>query len=637
MVQYKVQVATGCLLNSGTTDNISIVLVGTNRESSKQELGQQDTIGAVNEYDVVASGDLGEILYVRLYKERFVFRANTRWYCKYVNVTGPDGTHYQFPCHLWLRGFMTLEVPEGKGVLLTGDVNPLLLQQRKAELEGKRESHRWRLYAEGAPYCIDADTKDDLPLSDQFSGVKRTSFESTLAATGQEVELKGLTKCTDSWTDLNDLNKVLFKKTPMSVLTTHMWKEDTFFGYQFLNGVNPVAIWKCTKIPENFPVTQDMVASTLGSGTDLQKELEEGNLFLADYKILEGIPPNTINGKPQYITAPLCLFWKSAEDHLLPLAIQLGQTPGPENPIFLASDLEWDWTLAKIWVRNADVQIHEAGSHLLYTHLLAEVFSIATSRQLPMQHPMYKAFVTGKGGIPILLKRAMEGLTYRSLCLPEQLKDRGMESIPKYYYREDGMKIWSAMERLVRDIVNYYYKDDDLVSKDPELQAWVEEIFEKGFLKRESSGIPSSLTLRAELIKYLTMVIFTCSAQHAATNSGQFDFYSWMPNAPSSLRRPPPTKKGETTFQSILDALPEVNTTANTMVVAWNLSKEPDDKKPLGTYRNSCFTEEMPLKFIQEFQDSMVALSKDIQQRNEGLKLTYTYLDPNLIESSISI
>lgn len=56
--------------------------------------------------------------------------------------------------------------------------------------------------------------------------------------------------------------------------TLEHWQEDTFFASQFLNGLNPVLIRRCGHLPENFPVTDDMVAPVLGPGTSLQAELE---------------------------------------------------------------------------------------------------------------------------------------------------------------------------------------------------------------------------------------------------------------------------------------------------------------------------------------------------------------------------
>ncbi len=50
-------------------------------------------------------------------------------------------------------------------------------------------------------------------------------------------------------------------------------------------------------------------------------------------------------------------------------------------------------------------------------------------------------------GMEKLMKNAMETLTYKSLCFPEDIKARGMEDVPKYYYRDDGMRIWEAIHR----------------------------------------------------------------------------------------------------------------------------------------------------------------------------------------------
>lgn len=52
------------------------------------------------------------------------------------------------------------------------------------------------------------------------------------------------------------------------------WKEDFMFGYQFLNGCNPVVIRKCTKLPDKFPVTHEMVALSLERELTLEQEIE---------------------------------------------------------------------------------------------------------------------------------------------------------------------------------------------------------------------------------------------------------------------------------------------------------------------------------------------------------------------------
>uniref|UniRef100_A0A1B8XZG1 Arachidonate lipoxygenase 3 n=1 Tax=Xenopus tropicalis TaxID=8364 RepID=A0A1B8XZG1_XENTR len=670
MLTYKLEIETGKELCAGTINTISVVLVGSGGESPKHTLdhwGRDFLPGARDVYEVRCEQDIGEILVLRLYKEPFRHFPKDDWFCNSITVTCPNGETAQFPLFLWISDYGTFEIQQGKGVILTESVSPIIKKQRAAELELKRQTHEWKIYAEGAPRCISADNVKDLPPNDRFSFLKTISFGFDYLTSSIGPKLKGYLQCSDSWADINDIKRVFCCQwTEISDLVSELWKEDSFFGYQYLNGLNPLMIQKCLRIPDNFPVDDLTVSATLGESTTLQAELQNGNIFLADYKILEGIPTNVINGERQYLAAPMCLLWKSKNNYIVPIAIQLNQTPGEENPIFVPTDPEWDWTLAKIWVRNSEFQVHEVVFHLLHTHLCAEVFNIATTRHLPMGHPVYKlihphlrytleintlarqtligpnglfdqAVVTGNGGVPVLLARAVESLTYSALCLPDDIQARGVESIPNYFYREDGMRIWRAMESFASDIIHYYYPSDETVSEDPELQAWVAEIFQEGFLSNKNSGIPSSFATRVELIKYLTMVMFTCSAQHAAVNSGQFDFFSWMPNGPSTMRKPPPTTKGTTTYQSILETLPAINTTATAMVTVNLLSKEPLDQRPLGKYKNVNFVEDAPKKCIEQFKEKLSEISKDIKVRNKTKRLTYHYLDPEEIECSISI
>ncbi|XP_040196527.1 hydroperoxide isomerase ALOXE3-like isoform X4 [Rana temporaria] len=574
MAVYKINVATGSDMAAGTLNNIFIILVGEHGESEKHQISRHWSHflpGSVTEFDINVEKDIGELLLVRLTMERYLNFLLDDWFCQYVNVTNPSGQLYQFPFYQWISKPGSVEVPEGKGVIITGSTHPILLRQRKAELEMNRETYKWKVYAEGVARCIDIE--DDgvfkLPPNDQYSLLKEISFGYNLLSMGFGTMLKGFLFNKDLWHNLEDIKLLsTLRQSQKSGLVSEIWKEDYFFGSQYLNGVNPSLIKKCFKIPENFSVVDEMVASSLGPSTNLETELQNGHIFLADYKILENIPTNTINGKQQYIAAPMCLLWKNPQDQLVPIAIQ--------------------------------------------------------------------AWVFGDGGIPLLLKRAMEGMTYHNLCLPDNIVSRGMESIPNYLYRDDGMKIWLAVESFVSNIVNYYYTSDVMVKEDPELQAWVAEIFKEGFLQNTSSEVPSSLKSIASLIKYLTMVIFTCSAQHAAVNSGQFDTYSWMPNGPTTMKSPPPTAKGAT-MEDILKTLPDVNTTALGLIFVWIVSNDPLDTRRLGNYPNKYFTEKTPQQSIKEFQDKLTEISKHIKERNKTMDLPYAYLDPSVIENSVSI
>ncbi|KAM4045598.1 polyunsaturated fatty acid lipoxygenase ALOX15B-like [Anomaloglossus baeobatrachus] len=669
---YKVTVATGCFHLSGTIDTISISLIGVNGGSEKKELSHLWFPDTVCDFDVTIEQDVGELRSVELYKDTHVFPVQDHWYCEYVHVTSPDGKLYQFPVYQWLVGQTSVVYPEGTGVVLSGSsgnvcADPQTKNPMEDEELEKKGVFLWHLHPTEVQNSFAFCNVDEL-FNEQSSELKSDGSRITKILSELDFGIKEFTRSTDSWRELDHINMVFcFNRTKTSNEVSRIWNEDSFFGYQFMNGVNPMLIKKCIKLPENFPVSSSMVASSLGSSTDLDKELENGNIFLADYKVLhEIVANNSINDRQQYIAAPICLLWKDPQDQLLPIAIQLGQTPGKRTPIFLPSDNEWDWTLAKIWVRNADFQVHQTVYYLVHTHLVAEKFNIATHRQLPRNHPVYKLLcphlnytldintltrrelfdlggvldqimAVGEGGIERLMQKGMQEVTYSDLCLPDDIAARGLESIPNYYYRDDGKMIWEAIESFVSSIVHFYYKGDESVRSDPQLQAWVNDIYTKGFQKSESSGVPSSLETMSSLVKYVTMVIFRCSAQHAAVKSGQFDFYSWMPNGPSSMKSPPPSAKGVTTLQTVLDALPDVTTTITGLVTVWQLSTMPKDQRPLGYYPDVHFTEKAPQKFIQQFQEKLAEISWIINERNQTRRVPYLYLDPKNIENSISM
>ena len=49
-----------------------------------------------------------------------------------------------------------------------------------------------------------------------------------------------------------------------------------------------------------------------------------------------------------------------------------------------------------------------------------------------------------------ILKRSLSSMTYTSLCIPDDIAERGLEAVPNFYYRDDGLKFWEIIHRYWR-------------------------------------------------------------------------------------------------------------------------------------------------------------------------------------------
>ena len=221
-----------------------------------------------------------------------------------------------------------------------------------------------------------------------------------------------------------------------------------------------------------------------------------------------------------------------------------------------------------------------------------EAYGVATMRNIPDAHPLYKllqphfhytiginsaarralindggiidlTFSIGGKGKEMLIQRASKIYDVRVSNIKRNVEKRGVDDptlLPKYYYRDDGILIWNAIEAYVTEIIDIFYKTDDDVKEDTEVQSWANDVHFNAFPGHDGvpdgHGFPEKMESRQELIHYCTLIMFTGSAQHAAVNFGQFDIYGFAPNSPFTLRKPPPAKKGVTTFADILESLP---------------------------------------------------------------------------------
>lgn len=68
----------------------------------------------MDQYTVRTAASLGQLLLVRLEKQRYFVEDN--WFCRYVTVEPPEGGEVlSFPCYRWLVGDVKVELREGRG------------------------------------------------------------------------------------------------------------------------------------------------------------------------------------------------------------------------------------------------------------------------------------------------------------------------------------------------------------------------------------------------------------------------------------------------------------------------------------------------------------------------------------------
>ena len=194
------------------------------------------------------------------------------------------------------------------------------------------------------------------------------------------------------------------------------------------------------------------------------------------------------------------------------------------------------------------------------------------------------AFAVGSKGENELFRRAGKVYSVHWANIRRFAKERGVDDggkLPNYHYRDDGYKIWDALECYVKKIIDLFYANDEKVSTDAELKNFTDDLYNNGFPAyggTQGHDFPPSITTKADLIEICTLIMFTGSAQHAAVNFGQYTYYSFVPNSPLVLHKRPPTSKGELTYTELMHALPsELETVIGNTLVALLSGYSPDD------------------------------------------------------------
>lgn len=674
--EYIITVVTGNRKGAGTDASVSLIIKGSNGETNPLSMDKwfhnDFEAGQKDDYYITAK-DVGELLMITLKNDGGGYRSD--WFVDRVTIKTKNVT-YVFPCNRWVESEVTFF--EGKAKLPTDEQHPELKSRREAELKERRALYEWgrdEVY-EDLPGYVKASGVKNLPKDVQFTEEAAYDLHRARKNALINLGLVHLLNFFDQWDDFDDYCKAFTGFVGEVPLAAKYWKEDRFFGYQFLNGCNPDSIMRCTKLPPYFPVTQELVGNLLDSGDTLEKAMADGRIYMVDYKILEDIPhygQDRPDLERRYMCASLGLFYVKGNGDLVPIAVQFHQEPHHENPIWTPNDSEMDWTCAKLWLRNSDTQFHQMVTHLLRTHLFMEPIAVASYRQLPTIHPVWKLLaphirgvlaintlgrdvliaeggvadntltVGGGGHVTLMKKFYKSSSTWPSYILPQVLKDRGVddpEKLPNFHYREDSLKLWAAIADFVKEILSGYYHSDGEVQKDYELQNWVKDLHDNGYPNKPghtNHGVPPSFTSCVQLYEFLTSIIFTCACQHAAVNFSQMDVYGFPPNSPALMRQPPPTKKGVVGQADLMKCLATKHQSSLTIATVYDLTRIFNDEKFIGDYPEELFIEEPAKTAIEVFQRKLKGISAEIKARNAKLRVPYPYLLPERIPNSIAI
>ncbi|CAH9087280.1 unnamed protein product [Cuscuta europaea] len=485
------------------------------------------------------------------------------------------------------------------------------------------------------------------------------------------------------------------------------WRTNEEFGREMLAGVNPVIISRLqvqefppkSKLDPNVygdqtsKFTKEQIQDNL-DGLSVEEAIKTNRLFILNHH--DTIMPylRCINATNNKIYASRTLLFLQKDDTLKPLAIELslpnplGDEFGAESKVYTPAEQGVKnglWQLAKAYAAVNDSGVHQLLSHWLNTHGVIEPFVIATNRQLSVLHPIHKLLhphfrdtmtinalarqiLINAGGVlektvfPGRYAMELSAVVYKDWVFTDQalstdLVKRGVAVedsssrhgvqllIEDYPYAVDGLEIWSSIKTWVNEYCMLYYKSDDMVQKDTELQAWWKELREEGHGDlKDKPWWPNMQTVQ-ELIDSCTIIIWIASALHAAVNFSQYPYAGYLLNRPTLSRRfmPEPGTDDYKELEADPDKVflktitPQLQTLLGVSLIEI-LSIHASDELYLGQRESPEWTKDQEaLDAFARFrnklgviEDSIMKMNMDVKLRNRTgpVKVPYTLLFP---------
>lgn len=484
------------------------------------------------------------------------------------------------------------------------------------------------------------------------------------------------------------------------------WYTDAVFAQQQFTGVNPTtiklapAIWIDRFKSAARAQSNEEILELLTSADNASLYLQDCSYFRDAVKVASDAPMIS-EDKTRFLCAAVSLFQLNNAGKLHPLAIIIDYKQSIENSVVIFNkrldphstipeSADWPWRYAKLCTQVSDWMRHEITTHLVNTHFVEEAVIVATHRNIPADHPVFKVLephwlktlsLNAAARATLVPKIIVDlvGLTekqsynfinyaythfnWEALYIPNDLERRGFplnqlnsKKFHNYAYGKDISMLWGALQGFVSSMLAISYGDDQQgadqkVAEDSAIQAWSSEM-------RSSSGgnlasFPVIHTFK-ELVDAVTMCIHIASPQHTAVNYLQNYYQSFVINRPPALCSAPPTTLDALLAYdepALMRALP-VNRPREWLLASHLphlLSFRVADDQNLINYAASLWNlykaktgpGDIPVKKAAGlFYEQLVALRVQFQEVSDGMDkgtIPYMVLDPDATAVSILI
>ena len=235
---------------------------------------------------------------------------------------------------------------------------------------------------------------------------------------------------------------------------------------------------------------------------------------------------------------------------------------------------------------------------------------------------------------------------FRGMAVKDSNSPHGLRLvIEDYAFAVDGLEIWSAIKSWVDDYCSFYYKTDDVIQNDAELQTWWRELKEKGHGDKKDEPWWPKMHTREDLVETCTIIIWIASALHAAVNFGQYPYAGYLPNRPTVSRRFMPEEgtpeydelKSDPDNVYLKTITAQLQTLLGVSLIEL-LSRHSSDEVYLGQRDSAEWTiDTEPLKAFERFgkklgeiEERIITMNNDEKWKNRvgPVKVPYTLLFP---------